>query len=72
MENFGFKQSNYDHRLFTLNKAGIFLVLIIYVDDILLIGNNRDEITAVEQFFHTEFTIKDLGEADHFLRIQLM
>lgn len=43
-----------------------------YVDNILLTGNNNDEIQAVKKLLHTEFTIRDLGEVDYFLGIQLV
>lgn len=42
-----------------------------YVDNILLTSNSKDEIQHVKQFLHKKFTIKDLGESDFFLGIQL-
>lgn len=63
--------TNFDHCLLIFNK-GVFLVLIIYIDNILLTGNNKNEIQAVKQFLNTEFTIRDLGEVDYFLSIQLI
>lgn len=71
IQRFGFIQSSFDHYLFTLSKGGFFLVLIVYVDDILLTSNNYDVIADVKHFLHKEFTIKDLGEADYFLGIQI-
>lgn len=42
------------------------------MDDILLSGNNVAKLQAVKNFLHGEFTIKDLGEADYFLGIQIL
>lgn len=42
-----------------------------YVDDILLIGNDQDRIADVKLYLDTKFTIKDLGQADFFLGIKL-
>lgn len=69
---FGFTQSIYDYCLFLLNKYGIFLRLIVYVNDIIFTGNNNAKIGEVKQFLHKEFTIKDLSETGYFLGIQLM
>lgn len=69
---FGFIQSTFHHYLFVFNKKGIFLILIVYVDDILLTRNNISKIQAVKGFLNCEFTIKDLGEIDCFLGIQIL
>ncbi|GAA0143380.1 transmembrane signal receptor [Lithospermum erythrorhizon] len=56
-----FVQSYHDHCLFTLTKGMCFLILVVYVDDILLTGNMEDEMIKVKVFLHEKFTIKDLG-----------
>ncbi|CAM8951589.1 unnamed protein product [Rhodiola kirilowii] len=38
IESFGFKQSLHDYSLFTYEKEGIFLILLVYVDDIVITG----------------------------------
>lgn len=68
---FGFRQSTHDHCLFSMNKDGIILTLIVYVDDILITGSSDAEILKVKQFLYLEFTIKDLKKADYFLGIQI-
>ncbi|CAM8905870.1 unnamed protein product [Rhodiola kirilowii] len=35
---FGFTQSLNDYSLFTYNKNGVFLALLVYVDDVILTG----------------------------------
>ena len=47
----------------------VFLVL--YVDDILLIGNDVRMLSSVKVYFSTQFDIKDLGEASHILEPSL-
>ena len=50
-------------------SAVIFLVL--YVDDILIIGNNIPTLQSVKTWLGKCFAMKDLGEASRILRIQI-
>ena len=51
------------------DKKVVFLVL--YVDDILLIGNNIGMLTFVKVWLAKQFDMKDLSEANYILGIQL-
>ena len=57
-----FTQSKVDYSLFTCQKGKSFTTLLIYVDDILITGNNVNTILALRQFLHSHFQIKDLGD----------
>ena len=46
MKNHGFKQSNSDHTLFLKHQDGKITTLIIYVDDIIITGNDDEEIAG--------------------------
>ena len=48
-----------------------FTVLLIYVDDILITGNDPGNIAATKQFLHKHFHIKDLGDLKYFLGIEV-
>ena len=48
----------------------VFLVL--YVDDILLIGNDVGTLSSVKVWLSTQFDMKDLGEASHILGIKVI
>ena len=45
--------------------------LILYVDDILLIGNNIEMLESVKEYLNKSFSMKDLGEADFILGIKI-
>jgi hypothetical protein len=47
----------------------VFLVL--YVDDILLIGNDIPMLQVVKSSLRNSFTIKDLGETTYFFGIKI-
>ena len=48
----------------------VFLVL--YVDDILLIGNDIEKLSNVKKWLAEKFQMKDLGEASYVLGIQII
>ena len=52
------------------DKKVVFLVL--YVDDILLIGNNVELLSDLKKWLAKQFQMKDLGEASYVLGIQLI
>ncbi|GJY34620.1 ribonuclease H-like domain-containing protein [Tanacetum coccineum] len=68
----GFKQSGHDHSLSTKESGGSFIALLVYVDDIVLTGNNINEINNVKKFLSSKFKIKDLGELINFLGIEVL
>ena len=45
--------------------------LILYVDDILLIGNNTEFLDSIEGYLNKSFSMKDLGEAAYTLSIKI-
>jgi hypothetical protein len=48
------------------------VILCLYVDDILIFGNNINVIKEVKDFLSNNFEMKDLGEADVILNIKLL
>ena len=50
-------------------SAVVFLVL--YVEDILLIGNNISVLQSIKFWLSKNFSMKDLGEATCILRIKI-
>ena len=52
--------------------GGEGVILCLYVDDILIFGNNINVIKEVKDFLSNNFEIKDLDEADVILNIKLL
>lgn len=66
----GFKQAHSDHSLFTNITASSYTALLIYVDDIVLVGDSLSELTRVKQVLDKQFGIKDLGNLKFFLGLE--
>ncbi|GJZ04958.1 ribonuclease H-like domain-containing protein [Tanacetum coccineum] len=67
-----FKQSGHDHSLYTKESGGSFVALLVYVDDIVLTGNDINEINKVKTSLRSKFKIKDLGELKYCLGIECL
>jgi hypothetical protein len=68
----GFTQSHTDSSLFTYYKGQDTLILLIYVDDILLAGNNSDLLKSIKHQLDEAFSIKDLGQLNYYLGIEVL
>ncbi|WOG86417.1 hypothetical protein DCAR_0205621 [Daucus carota subsp. sativus] len=68
---FGFKQCACDHSMFVFTQQGSITVFLVYVDDMVLAGNDQGTMTKVKLFLSTRFQIKDLGHLKYFLGLEL-
>ncbi|XP_022001435.1 uncharacterized mitochondrial protein AtMg00810-like [Helianthus annuus] len=48
------------------------MYLLVYVDDLILTGNQSTSITTFTRHLHSEFSIKDLGLLNYFLGLEVM
>nr|GEX12275.1 putative ribonuclease H-like domain-containing protein [Tanacetum cinerariifolium] len=72
MRKYGFKQINSDHTLFLKQKGKLVTCLIIYVDDMIITGNDEEEMTRLRKNLFKEFEMKDLGRLKYFLGIEVL
>ena len=64
--------SHADHSLYVC-KSDVGIVLItIYVDDLIIVGDSETEIEHVKGLLKQEFEMKDLGELCYFLGIEVI
>ncbi|GJS76616.1 retrovirus-related pol polyprotein from transposon TNT 1-94 [Tanacetum coccineum] len=53
-------------------RGNLITCLIIYVDDMIITGNDKEEITKLKKNLFTEFEMKDLGRLKYFLGIEVL
>lgn len=67
----GFTQSLYDTSLFVKSHGSLITMLLVYVDDIVITGNDEAAIGTLKTHLHATFDIKDLGPPKFFLGIEV-
>jgi hypothetical protein len=67
----GYVQSTTDYSLFTFTKDAHFTALLVYVDDIILAGNDLMEFNRIKSILDLNFKIKDLGVLKYFLGLEI-
>ena len=72
VETFGMQKSKSDHSVFYKNSSYGIILLVVYVDDIVIIGSNFKGILSLKSFLHSQFHTKDLGMLKYFLGVEVM
>ncbi|CAE5963143.1 unnamed protein product [Arabidopsis arenosa] len=67
----GFLQSESEHTLFVKYNDGIFIALLVYVDDIVIASNNDDAVSQLKATLAAAFKLKDLGQVKYFLGLEI-
>lgn len=67
----GYKQSKADHSLFIYKNGDAYVAALIYVDDVILVGNDVRWIERTKSYLDEKFSIKDLGPLKYFLGIEV-
>nr|GEV59605.1 cysteine-rich RLK (receptor-like protein kinase) 8 [Tanacetum cinerariifolium] len=68
---FGLRRSVYDHYVFYSSSNAGFILLVVYVDDIVITGSNKAGIKKLKSFIDTCFQTKDLRLLKYFLGIKV-
>ena len=69
---YGFEKSPDEPCVYKKIQGLVVVFLVLYVDDILLIGNSVKVLSDVKGYLKKQFDMKDLGEANYILGIKLL
>ncbi|KAG7557416.1 Zinc finger CCHC-type superfamily [Arabidopsis suecica] len=67
----GFASSYSDHTVFLKITDVLFMVVLVYVDDIIIASNNDAEVTVLKEQLHSHFKLRDLGPLKYFLGLEI-
>ncbi|GMI99343.1 cysteine-rich RLK (RECEPTOR-like protein kinase) 8 [Hibiscus trionum] len=67
----GFKSSSTDPSLFTKKTSTACTLLLLYVDDMIITGDDSAEISSLQDALMVRFEMKSLGEASCFLGLEI-
>jgi hypothetical protein len=68
----GFQTSNANFSLYVKKTNHGIVVIVIYVDDLIITGDNDADIFDLKKLFKQKFEMKDLGELHYFLSIEVI
>jgi hypothetical protein len=68
----GFQTSTADFSLYVKKTNHGIVVIVIYVDDLIIIGDSDTDIFDLKKFLKQKFEMKDLGELRYFLGIEVI
>ena len=67
----GFVRSKLEHAVYKRSNKNSFLIVGVYVDDLIISGPNADDITQFKQEMRKKFSMSDLGLLSYYLGIEV-
>ncbi|GKA17967.1 retrotransposon protein, putative, ty1-copia subclass [Tanacetum coccineum] len=67
----GFRASKVDTSLFLFHHGNITIYMLVYVDDIVIVGSSQSVVDRLIHNLSSSFPIKDLGRLNYFLGIEV-
>lgn len=64
---YGFNNSVSDASLFVCQQQGVIICFLVYLDDLVLTGKNKEEVDKFVMKLANRFSLKDLGKLNFFL-----
>ena len=59
-----------DHCVYVKRSMEKFIIISLYIDDILLAGNDKVFVRAIKEWLSSNFEMKDMGEVDYILGVK--
>ncbi|XP_074276256.1 uncharacterized protein LOC141600007 [Silene latifolia] len=71
LKDYGFQQSHSDYSLFSYSQNQVRLFILIYVDDLVIAGNDSSTVAKFKSYLGKCFHMKDLGPLKYFLGLEI-
>lgn len=69
---YGFIENTVDRCIYMKVSESKFIILVLYIDDILLLAKDFSLLHDVKKFLSNKFEIKDMGEASYMIGIEIL
>ena len=66
-----FEMMDEDHCVYVKRLNDKFVILTLYMDDILLFGSNVEYLLTIKEWLSFNFQIKDMGETSYILGVKI-
>ena len=66
-----FEMIEEDHCVYIKRSKDKFVILSLYVDDILIAGNSMEYILEIKGWLSSKFEMKDMGEATYIFEVKI-
>jgi Reverse transcriptase (RNA-dependent DNA polymerase) len=60
-----------DHYVYVKRSKDKFMILLLYVDDIMLASNNKEYVQTIKEWLSSNFDMKDMDEAAYILGVKI-
>ena len=60
-----------DHCVYTKRSLDKFIIMWLYVDDILIVGNNKEYVKEIKGWLSSNFEMKDMDEVTYILGVKI-
>ena len=67
----GFRQCPFEHAIYVKSRKGELLVVALYVDDLIFMGNSQRLLEEFKEVMMKEFEMTDLGKMRYFLGLEI-
>ena len=71
IKTYGFVKNREESCIYKWINSLVVIFFVLYVDDILLIGNDIPALQGIKVWFSLQFSMKDLGEASYILGMKI-
>jgi hypothetical protein len=72
MDSAGFTSCNADHCCYVKSFKNSYIILLLYMDDMLVAGSSMEEIKNLKKQLSSQFAMKDLGAAKQILGMRII
>jgi hypothetical protein len=72
LTNLGLTRSNEDPNLYYSIHNGLYTIILLYVNDIIITGDDETHISNLKRQMMTSFKMTDLGDANYYLGVEIL